>query len=276
MSAWRWVIKRKGLAIGLSVLLLMGIAALMAPVLFGYQAYGTNYEITLQPPSWHHLMGTDELGRDIFSRLMFGTRISFVISLAAVGLATVIGIPLGMFAGYIGGALDAAVGRLLDGLFAFPAVLMALAVGAVLGPSERTAMLAIGIVSVPEFARVARSAVLAVKEHTYVEASRALGSSTLFIVFRAILPNTLGPLLVLVSLGFGYAVLNEAALSFLGIGAQPPTPSYGYLLSRAKSYLAEAPWYSLFPGLAIFVMVLAANLVGDGLRDLGDPRQRRH
>jgi peptide/nickel transport system permease protein len=153
---------------------------------------------------------------------------------------------------------------------------MALAVGAVLGPSERTAMLAIGIVSVPEFARVARSAVLAVKEHTYVEASRALGSSTLFIVFRAILPNTLGPLLVLVSLGFGYAVLNEAALSFLGIGAQPPTPSYGYLLSRAKSYLAEAPWYSLFPGLAIFVMVLAANLVGDGLRDLGDPRQRRH
>lgn len=270
-----WIWRRKGFAVGLAILLIFLLAAILAPALSPYDPNVPDYKATLAGPSLRHPFGTDEHGRDLLTRLMYGTRISFATAAVAVGIATILGLPLGLTAGYFGNWYDALVGRLMDTLFAFPPVLMALAVSAVLGPSVRSAMIAIGLFSLPEFARVARSAMVSTKESTYVDASRAVGTPVVEILFRTILPNCLGPILVLISLGFGYAILNEAALSFLGIGAQPPTPSFGYVLSGGKRYLAEAPWYSIFPGLTIFLMVGASNLISDGLRDLADPRQRR-
>jgi peptide/nickel transport system permease protein len=261
--------------VGLLLLILFGFLAVFAPLVSPYDPNEVNYDETLLAPNAKHLFGTDEHGRDLFSRVIFGARISFLIAAVSVGLATVIGVPLGLTAGYLGGLYDMVTGRILDGVFAFPAVLMALFITVLLGPSEITAMIAIGIVSIPEFARVSRSAVLSVKENTYVEAAKSVGCPTPRTLVRTILPNCLDPLLVLISLGFGYAVLNEAALSFLGIGAQPPTPSWGITLARGRRYLFEAPWYSIFPGLAIFLLVVSANLIGDGLRDLADPRSRK-
>lgn len=270
-----WLFRRKSFVLGIVLLLLFLISAIFCPWLAPYPPDKTDYSVTLQPPSASHLLGTDEHGRDLFSRVMFGTRISFIIAGLSVGLATVVGVPLGLTAGYFGGLYDMVVGRILDTIFAFPAVLLAMGICVLLGPSETTAMIAIGIVSIPEFARISRSAVIAVKEETYIEASRAAGASAFHILVRGILPNCLDPLVVLISLGFGYAVLNEAALSFLGIGAQPPSPSWGLLLARGRRYLFEAPWYSVFPGLAILLLVCSTNLIGDGVRDLADPRTRK-
>jgi peptide/nickel transport system permease protein len=266
---------RGALLLGLMLIAVFVAAAVFAPSLAPHSPTRQNLMAARQPPSITHPFGTDEVGRDLLSRVIHGTRISFVVGLVAVGIATVVGVPLGLLSGYLGGAVDLVISRLLETIFAFPAVLMALAVTAVLGRSVETAMIAIGIVSIPEFARVARSAIIAVKENPYVEASRALGSSNAYIIARVLMPNMLGPLLVLLSLGFGYAILNEAALSFLGVGAQPPAPAWGSMLSSGKSYLHEAPWYGFFPGLAIFLLVIAANLIGDGLRDLADPRRKR-
>jgi len=273
--AMTWVYRRKAFALGFGLLLLFVLCAVSAPWLAPHSPTRTDYSVTLQAPSVDHLFGTDEHGRDLFSRVLFGTRISFVIAGVAVGLAIAIGVPLGLTAGYFGGYYDMVVGRILDCVFAFPAVLLAMCICVLLGPSETTAMIAIGIVAIPECARISRAAVITVKEQTYIEASRAAGASALHILRRGILPNCLDPILVLISLQFGYAVLNEAALSFLGIGAQPPSPSWGLLLARGRRFLFEAPWYSVFPGLAILLLVCTANLIGDGLRDLADPRTRR-
>jgi len=260
---------------GLAVVVLIVLAAAGAPWISPYDPNVPNFAQVLQGPSRQHLFGTDDLGRDMLTRVIYGARYSLGICGTAVGLATLIGIPLGLFAGYVGGVFDAVVGRVSDALFAFPAVLMAIAIAAMLGPSARSAVIALALIAIPEFSRVARGAMLVEREGTYVEVSRTLGSSWAFIIFRAILPNALGPLLVLISLGFANIVLNEAALTFLGLGAQPPVPEWGAMLSVARRYIVSAPYFALFPGLAICLVVFAFNLVGDGIRDLLDPRQRR-
>jgi peptide/nickel transport system permease protein len=268
----RW----KTFSLGIALLLVFILSALFAPLVAPYDPAKPDYQALLQTPSRDHLFGTDDKGRDIFSRVVFGTRVSFTIALVAVGIATAIGIPLGLFGGYFGGWFDAVISRIVDALFAFPVLLMAIAIVTITGIGLRGAIIAIGLIAIPEFARVARSAMIAEKENDYVLAARALGASVPRIVFRQILPNTFGPIVVLVSLGFAFAILNETALSFLGLGAQPPTPSWGADLAAARRYIRDAPWLSIFPGLAIFFLVLALNLTGDGLRDVLDPtRQRR-
>lgn len=257
---------------GLAVILLVAGAAILAPLIVPYAPDVPNYSAILQGPTWQHPFGTDDLGRDMLSRVIYGARYSLGICGTAVGIATLVGIPLGMAGGYFGGAIDAVVGRITDALFSFPAILMAIAIAATMGPSVQSAVVALGLIAVPEFARIARAALLSERASGYVEASQALGSSWFFIIGRAILPNALGPLLVLITLGFGNAILNEAALSFLGLGAQPPAPEWGAILGVARDHLVDDPWFALFPGLAIVLLVIAFNLVGDGLRDIFDPR----
>jgi peptide/nickel transport system permease protein len=259
-------------------LLLIGVFLLcvvFAPVVAPYDPAKPNFKALLQQPSGDHLFGTDDKGRDIFSRVVYGTRVSFKIAVVSVGLATLVGLPLGLFAGFYGGWIDATISRLVDAFFAFPPILMAIAILAIKGPGEQSAIIAIGLIAIPEFARVSRSAMIAEKENEYVLAARSIGASVPRIIFRGILPNTLGPVVVLISLGFAFAILNETALSFLGLGAQPPTPSWGADLAQARRYIRDAPWLSIFPGLAIFFLVLSLNLTGDGLRDLMDPRRNR-
>jgi peptide/nickel transport system permease protein len=269
------VLRMRTLSAGAAILAVFLLCAMLAGVISPYDPDDVDYEATLSPPTAAHWFGTDDHGRDIFSRVVYGTRVSFAIAALAVGLASLLGIPTGLVSGYLGGWVDGVIGRALDALFAFPVILMAIAVVAILGTGERSAMIAIGLIAVPEFARVARGAMIAEKEREYVFAARALGAAWGRVVFRSILPNTVGPILVLISLGFAFAILNETALSFLGLGAQPPTPSWGADLATGRRYLVKAPWYSFFPGLAIFLLVLGLNLTGDGLRDLIDPRHRR-
>lgn len=273
MKVLRWAWKWKTFSLGLLLVTLFFVSALGAEVLTGYDPVKTSYVERLQPPSGAHLFGTDEHGRDLFARVLFGTRISLLSSALAVFISAAAGIGLGLTSGYFGGLYDSVVSRIMDAFFGFPVILMAIAIVAVVGPSVQAAMIAIGVIGIPGFARVSRAAMLAERENEYVEASRANASHWAYIIFRSILPNCLGPILVLISLGFARAVLNEAALSFLGMGAQPPDPSWGSMLSTGRRYLAEAPWYSLFPGGAIFLLVLSLNLIGDGLQDLSDPRR---
>lgn len=269
--AWKW----KTFSIGVLVLAIFVIGALAAPVITSHDPIKTNYPERLEAPSAKHLFGTDEHGRDLFARVVYGTRISLLSSTLAVLISTVAGVGLGLTTGYFGGTLDTVISRIMDAFFGFPVILMAIAMVAIVGPSVEAAMVAIGIIGIPGFARVSRAAILAERENEYVEASRAAASHWSYIIFRSVLPNCLGPILVLISLGFARAVLNEAALSFLGLGAQPPDPSWGSMLSTGRRYLVEAPWYSLVPGGAIFLLVLSLNLIGDGLQDLADPRRAR-
>lgn len=271
----RWAWKWKAFSLGLILITVFVLAALTAPLLTPFDPLKTNYPERLQAPSVTHFFGTDEHGRDLFTRVLYGIRISLLASTLAVAISTSIGVVLGLTTGYFGRAFDAVVSRVLDAFFGFPVILMAIALVAIVGPSVEAAMVAIGIIGIPGFARVSRAAMLAERENEYVEASRAAASHWTYIIFRSILPNCLGPILVLISLGFARAVLNEAALSFLGLGAQPPSPSWGSMLSTGRSYLLEAPWYSLVPGGAIFLLVLSMNLIGDGLQDLADPRRAR-
>jgi peptide/nickel transport system permease protein len=270
-AAARW----KTFAGGLLLVGLFVVAAVAAPVVAPYDPAKPDYQSLLQPPTAEHPFGTDDKGRDIFSRVVHGTRISFTIALVAVAIATAVGVPLGLLVGFSGGWSDALVGRLIDAMFAFPVILLAIAILAVTGVGLSGAIVAIGLVGIPEFARVARAAMVGEKERDYVLAARAEGCTPARIVFRQILPNTLGAVLVLVSLGFAFAILNETALSFLGLGAQPPTPSWGADLAAGRRYLREAPWMTVYPGLAILFLVLGLNLAGDGLRDIADPRRRR-
>jgi peptide/nickel transport system permease protein len=270
-AALRW----KTFSLGLLLILIFLAAVVFAPQIAPYSPSKPNFKALTQKPSRDHWFGTDDKGRDIFSRVVYGTRVSFRIAVVSVGLATLVGLPLGLFAGFHGGWIDAVISRFLDAMFAFPVILMAIAILAITGVGEKGAIIAIGLIAIPEFARVSRSAMIAEKENEYVLAARAIGASASRIIFRGILPNTLGPIVVLISLGFAFAILNETALSFLGLGAQPPTPSWGADLAAGRRYIRDAPWLSIFPGLAIFFLVLALNLTGDGLRDLMDPRRNR-
>jgi peptide/nickel transport system permease protein len=259
---------------GLALSILLVLAAILAPRIAPYRPDEIHPIDSLMAPSARYWLGTDDLGRDILSRIIFGARVSLMVGTIAIGIAAAAGVSLGLVAGFLGGRVDGLIMRVMDALLAFPAILLAIALMAVLGPSLENAMIAIGIISIPAFARITRANVLSLREQEFVEAARALGGGGLYLALVVILPNCLSPIIVQASLGVGNAILVEAALSFLGLGVQPPEPSWGSMLAFGRSLLGQAPWYATFSGLAIFVTVLALNFLGDGLREALDPRLR--
>jgi len=272
-SVWRRARRLRNLAIGGALVGVLILTAALAPVIAPFDpvrdADLNNY---LRPPGAPFLLGTDTFGRDVFSRMIYGARISLGVGIAVQASALAIGVTLGLLAGFFGGRVDQLIMRLTEVVFAFPGLLFAIAIMAVIGPSLYNVFLALGLVSWTSLSRVVRGQVLSLKEQEYVEAARAVGASNARIIARHILPNTLATVTVLVTLGIGGAILAEAGLSFLGLGAQPPEPSWGSMLSAGRDYLLQAPWLSLYPGLAIFLTVMGFNLLGDGIRDLLDPR----
>lgn len=268
------LLKNRLSVVGLVILGLFVVAGVSGDAL---APYGINEVIVtdrLQGPSAAHIFGTDELGRDVFSRVLVAARSSMIVGFVAVGISLGAGVPIGLVAGFYGRWADAFLMRTMDILFAFPAVLLAIVVLAVLSPGLTSAMIAIGIVYTPIFARITRGSVLSVKEEVFVRAARSLGATDRRILARHILPNILAPIIVQTSLSLAFAILSEAALSFLGLGVQPPDPSWGRMLADARGFIVDAPWMGVFPGLAILFVVMAFNFVGDGLRDALDPRQK--
>jgi peptide/nickel transport system permease protein len=279
-SRRRWVetlslLARNPMAIASSLVLLGLVSvALLGNRITPYDPLAQSIPDRLQAPSAEHWFGTDELGRDVLSRVLDGASVSLQVGFVAVGISLVAGSLIGLMAGYYGRWLDDGLMRFMDVLFAFPAILLAIVVVAVLGPGITNAMIAIGIVYTPIFARIARASSLSVREEVYVRAARSSGGGDLRIMARHVLPNIAAPLIVQTSLSLAFAILSEAALSFLGLGVQPPDPSWGRMLSEGRSFIEQAWWMALFPGLAIFVVVLAFNVLGDALRDVLDPKQR--
>lgn len=269
----RFLRSRTGLA-GAAVLLIVTLAAVFAAQVAPYSPTRQDFRVEREPPSMAHLMGTDEFGRDLLSRVIWGAQSSLQAGAVAASIALLAGLVLGMIAAYYGGALDSFIMRVMDVLLAFPYILLAIAVVAILGPGLQNAMIAIGIVYVPHYARVVRGAVLSVRARDYVEAARALGARDGRVMIQHVLPNTLAPIIVQTTLNVGSAIIDTAGLSFLGLGTQPPTPDWGNMLSAGRSYVIDSPWIATFPGLAILVTVLAFNLMGDALRDAFDPRLR--
>ena len=269
---WRQFRKQRLALIGGGILAALTLVALLAPLLAPQDPLAQDLYGRLQPPSTSHLLGTDDFGRDILSRIVYGARISLRIGLITIALALTGGTLLGLIAGYRGGFADMLIMRLMDLMLAFPAILLAIAIVAVIGPGIDNVILAVCIVLVPQFARLVRASVLTVRETTYVEAARALGASEPRVLFYGILPNCTAPLIVQATLGMGTAILDAAGLSFLGLGAQPPAPEWGAMLAGGRELLLRAPWVMTFPGLAIFTVVLGLNLFGDGLRDALDPK----
>ncbi len=269
---WQQFHKQRLGLIGGGVLCMLLLMALLAPVLAPYDPLAQDLYQRLQPPSTDHWFGTDDFGRDILSRIVYGSRISLRIGLIAISQALTGGTLFGLVAGYRGGMVDMLIMRSMDLMLAFPSILLAIAIVAVIGPGIENAILAVSIVLVPQFARLVRSSVLTVREATYVEAARALGATESRLLFYSILPNCTAPLIVQTTLGMGTAILDAAGLSFLGLGAQPPVPEWGAMLSGGRELLLRAPWVMTFPGLAIFAVVLGLNLFGDGLRDALDPK----
>ncbi len=265
---------RFALAGGVVVAVLFAVS-LLAPIITPRDPAAINAYQVLLPPSASHWMGTDELGRDVFSRVIFGTRISLYVGFVAVGIAMAIGTLVGLVSGFYGGWFDSILMRFVDIMLCFPTFFLILAMIALLEPSIWIIMLVIGVTSWMGVARLVRAEVLSIKERDYIMAARSIGASDMRIIFRHILPNAAAPMLVAATLGVGGAILTESALSFLGIGVQPPTPSWGNILTSGKDYLEFAWWLSLFPGLAILVTVLAYNLLGEGIRDALDPRLHR-
>ena len=266
--------RRPAATIGAAVLVFFVALALAAPLVSLYDPIATNWAAVRKPPSAAHPFGTDELGRDVLTRIIWGSRASLAAAAVAVGMAASIGVPLGLLSGYVGGALDAMIMRLVDAMLAIPFLILAIALAAFLGPSLTNAMIAIGIAQVPIFARLMRGQVLAVKEEDYIEAADAIGNPHRRIVLHHIFPNAMPPVLVQASLAAATAIIAEASLSFLGLGQQPPSPSWGSMLNTARSFMSQAPWMAFWPGMAIFTLVLSLNLFGDGLRDVLDPRSQ--
>jgi peptide/nickel transport system permease protein/dipeptide transport system permease protein len=272
--------RNKTSVVGLIVVAGFVLAAIFAPSLSPHDPVEISLYDQLKPPAWKdggsdkNILGTDDLGRDIFSRIIYGARVSLTVAVVSVGLAFVLGTLLGSISGYYKGALDNVIMRIMDIILAFPYLLLAIVVVAFLGPSLQNAMIAIGITYVPRFARIVRGSVLEECEKDYVMAAKAVGARDWRIIFIAILPNCLGPLIVLTTLSFASAILDAAALSFLGLGAQPPTPEWGAMIASSRSLILRASWVMTFPGIAILLAVLGFNLLGDGLRDALDPRLR--
>jgi len=275
-SPWRSALRRlrrkRGAMTGLYLILSLVTVAILAQWLAPYDPIKVTAGSSLESPNREHPLGTDPLGRDIFSRLIHGARISLRVGLISVGIAAFCGTTLGLLAGYYGRWLDLAIMRLIDLLLAFPNVLLALAIIAILGPGIFNLMIAVGISATPGYARLVRGSVLSTKENVYVEAAVAVGVPDRLIIWRHILPNVLAPVIIFSTLGLAGAILTGAALSFLGLGVQPPTPEWGTMLSEGRNYLRIAWWIATFPGLAIMVTVLSINMLGDGLRDALDPR----
>jgi peptide/nickel transport system permease protein len=269
----RRLVRRKGAVFGLAIILLFILLAVFAPLLTPYDPVVQSWTSVRQPPSALHWFGTDDLGRDILSRVIFGARASLMAGVISVGIAISIGVPLGLAAGYLGGWLDALISRFTDAMLACPFLILAIALAAFLGPSLGNAMIAIGVSTTPVFVRLTRGQVLTIKVEDYVEAARAVGNPRWRIAIVHILPNVLPALLVQATLSIAAAIIAEASLSFLGLGQQPPEPSWGSMLNSAQRFIANAPWMALWPGLAIFMSVLSFNLLGDGLRDALNPRE---
>jgi len=259
---------------GAAVLVVVALIAVGASWLVPYGINDVDVPSALRGPSGAHWFGTDELGRDVFSRVLVAIQASMQVAVVSVAFAVVVGVTVGVVAGYRGGWLDTGVMRVVDVMFAFPVLLLALAIVAVLGPGVTTTMLAIGVVYTPVFARVARASTLGVRVEPFVQVSRSMGTGHRYVLVHHVLPNVAGPLIVQTSLSLAFAILSEAALSFLGLGIQPPEPSLGRMIFDAQGFVTLAWWMAVFPGAAIFVIVLAFNLVGDGLRDVLDPKQR--
>jgi len=263
--------------IGLGVVFLLVIAAVFAPWITPYPEdakYAIKFASKLEPPSMDHFFGTDALGRDIFTRVVFGARMSIKIGVTVLVIALVLGVPLGLVAGYFGGRIDDIIMRISDIFLAFPSLLLPLIIAAALGPSITNAMIAIAVAWFPWYVRIVRAQVLTVKEQLYVEAARSIGVSRFSILAKHVLPNSMAPVIIQASMDMGYTILTAAGLSFIGVGARPPTVEWGLMITDARAYFLDFWWTVTFPGLAIFVTVLAFNLVGDGLRDILDPKVR--
>lgn len=270
--------KNKSAVLGFFIALMLVAFALFSPFIATHLPNVQDLEARLIPPFWNeggsmsHLLGTDDFGRDLFSRIVYGARISIMVGTISVSISLVFGLLMGVFAGYYGKWVDAFIMRVVDMMLSIPAILLAIVIVSILGPSLYNAMIAIGIVGIPTYARIVRGSVLAEKEKEYVIASRVNGSSNLRLMFKVILPNCTTPIIVQATMGFASAVLEAAGLSFLGLGAQPPTPEWGAMLADSLQFITTAPWMIFYPGLAIFLTVLGFNLMGDGLMDVLDPK----
>jgi peptide/nickel transport system permease protein len=272
--AWRRLKRRKGAMVGLVVLCLFVFLAVFAPLIAPYDPAAQSWSAVRKAPTALHWFGTDEVGRDVFTRVIYGARASLLAGVISVTIALGVGVPLGLIAGYVGGWIDGLISRMTDAMLSCPFLILAIALAAFLGPSLGNAMIAIGVTTTPIFVRLTRGQVMAVKVEDYVEAARAIGNPRWRIALFHILPNILPALLVQGTLSIAAAIIAEAALSFLGLGQQPPAPSWGSMLNSAQRFLTNAPWMAIWPGLAIFLTVLSFNLIGDGLRDALDPKER--
>ena len=270
--ALRRLVRRRGAMVGLALVVFFVALALLAPWIAPHDPLQTSWSEVRKAPSAAHLFGTDEIGRDVLSRVIWGARASLLAGLVSVAISLSVGVPVGLAAGYLGRWADMLISRITDAMLACPFLILAIALAAFLGPSLTNAMIAIGIAATPVFIRLTRGQVLAVKVEDYVEAARAVGNSHLRIALRHVMPNIVAPLIVQATLAIAAAVIAEASLSFLGLGQQPPAPSWGSMLNTANNYVDNAPWMAMWPGLSIFLLVLSFNLLGDGLRDALDPR----
>jgi peptide/nickel transport system permease protein len=273
-TAWRRLLRRGGAMVGLAVVVFFVVIALFAPWIAPYDPLATSWSAVRAAPTTAHWFGADELGRDVLSRIIWGARASILAGVVSVSISLALGVPIGMAAGYLGRWVDALISRITDAMLACPFLILAIALAAFLGPSLTNAMIAIGISATPIFIRLTRAQVLSAKSEDYVEAARALGNPHLRIALRHILPNIVAPLIVQATLAIAAAVIAEASLSFLGLGQQPPAPSWGSMLNTARNYVDQAPWMAIWPGVSIFLLVLSFNLLGDGLRDALDPRHK--
>ncbi|MGB9370298.1 MAG: ABC transporter permease [Xanthobacteraceae bacterium] len=272
--ALRRLWRRKGAVVGLVVVGLFVAIAIFAPLISPYDPAAQSWTAVRKAPSWAHWFGTDDVGRDVLARVIFGARASLLAGVISVSIALAVGVPLGLISGYLGGWIDALLSRITDAMLAVPFLILAIALAAFLGPSLGNAMIAIGVTTTPVLVRLTRGQVMAVKVEDYVEAARAIGNPRWRIALFHILPNIMPALLVQATLSIATAIIAEAALSFLGLGQQPPAPSWGSMLNSAQRFLTTASWMAIWPGLAIFLTVLSFNLVGDGLRDALDPKER--
>ena len=270
----RRLLRHRGALIGALMILVVGLGAILAPLIAPYDPADMGVGPSLVPPSREYLMGTDTFGRDIFSRILHGAQLSLRVGVIAVAISAGFGIALGLVAGYYGGWIDAVLMRIIDILLAFPGILLALAIVAVLGISLTNLMIAVGIGGVPSFARLVRGSTLIVKENLYVTVARSIGARDGLIIVRHILPNVASPIIVYATLRIAFAIIATSSLSYLGLGAKPPTPEWGVMLSDGREFMRVAPWVTTFPGLAIMISVLGINMLGDGLRDALDPRLR--
>jgi peptide/nickel transport system permease protein len=272
--AWRRLVRRRSAVFGLAVIVLFVLIAIFAPLIAPYDPTHQSWTTIRKPPSVQHWFGTDESGRDLLSRVIFGARASLFAGVVSISLALGLGVPIGLIAGYGGRWIDAIISRMTDAMLACPFLILAIALAAFLGPSLQNAMIAIGLTATPIFVRLTRGQVMAVKVEDYVEAARAVGNPPIRIALKHILPNILPALIVQATISIATAIIAEASLSFLGLGQQPPVPSWGSMLNTAQRFLTNAPWMAVWPGLAIFLVVLSFNMLGDGLRDALDPKER--